>query len=91
VSTHAPGQVLAAVDRDHAAGDAARAGEIDYRRRNVLRRWPALERHQGGLCGDLLGGVWRRLGSVGPGATALTRSFGASVTVAAASALLLKV
>src|SRR5450631_630905 len=50
----APGEMLAAVDRDHGAGDASGLREIEHRRRDVLRLRAALERHRRGLARKLL-------------------------------------
>ena len=89
-----PGQMLSAVDRKRDPGDISRLGKINHGGCNVVRLRPPLKRQALGLGGNCMS-VWRALGRVGPGATALTRTRGAnacaSVIVAVCRAALLKV
>ena len=85
--------MLPAVDRNCNAGDAFCLRKIEHRGSDVVRPRAALKRQALRLRRNCTS-VWRGLGSVGPGATALTRIFGANacanVVVAVWSALLLK-
>ena len=69
--------MLAAVDGEHLAGDAAGAGQIGNRVRDLRRGRAAAERHRRALARKRRA-VLAGLASVGPGPTALTRMRGAS-------------
>ena len=73
-----PRKMLAAVERDHLAGDRARLPEISYRRAEFAKLRPALEQQPVDLRVEVRCGCWLALCSVGPGPMALTRTLGAS-------------
>ena len=70
--------VLAAIHRDHLAGDGARLQKIAHRGADIGGLGAVAERGRVALAVEILLGLARVDASVGPGPTALTRMRGAS-------------